>query len=91
MWKQGNRVSTNFIYKFVHPRFYSIQKFDFNELEKSTEYEGGFTEKSSTIVDFWEIVHALPMESKKKLLEFTTGIVIIVIINKLVLTLCLCI
>lgn len=43
------------------------------ELEKSTEYEGGYTEKSQVILDFWSIVHALPMESKKKLLEFTTG------------------
>lgn len=52
----------------------SAQQFDFNELEKATEYEGGFTSKSQTIVDFWTLVHALPMESKKKLLEFTTGL-----------------
>lgn len=52
---------------------FSFKQFDFDELEKSTEYEAGFTEKSQTIVDFWQIVHALPMESKKKLLEFTTG------------------
>lgn len=50
-----------------------LQDFDFNELEKATEYEGGYTEKSKIIIDFWEIVHALSMESKKKLLEFTTG------------------
>lgn len=50
-----------------------LKQFDFNELEKATEYEGGYTDKSQTIIDFWEIVHALPMESKKKLLEFTTG------------------
>lgn len=49
------------------------KKFDFVELEKSTEYEGGYTEKSQIIVDFWSIVHALPIESKRKLLEFTTG------------------
>lgn len=47
--------------------------FDFNELEKATEYEGGYTEKSQIILDFWEIVHALSLESKRKLLEFTTG------------------
>lgn len=50
-----------------------LQDFDFNGLEKATEYEGGFTEKSQTIVDFWNIVHALSTESKRKLLEFTTG------------------
>lgn len=49
------------------------QDFDFNELEKATEYEGGFTEKSQTIIDFWDIVHAFSTESKRKLLEFTTG------------------
>lgn len=51
----------------------SFQEFDFNELEKATEYEGGYTEKSRIIIDFWDIVHGLPLESKKKLLEFTTG------------------
>uniref|UniRef100_A0A8D8P8B6 Ubiquitin-protein ligase E3A n=2 Tax=Culex pipiens TaxID=7175 RepID=A0A8D8P8B6_CULPI len=49
------------------------KKFDFNELEQSTEYEGGFTAESQTIKDFWEIVHGLSMESKRKLLQFTTG------------------
>ncbi|XP_055316657.1 ubiquitin-protein ligase E3A isoform X2 [Sitodiplosis mosellana] len=49
------------------------KEFDFNELEKATEYEGGYTEKSQIIIDFWDIVHGLSLESKKKLLEFTTG------------------
>lgn len=47
--------------------------FDFNELEQSTEYEGGYTLDSQIIKDFWGIVHKLPMESKRKLLQFTTG------------------
>lgn len=42
-------------------------------MEKSTSYANGYTEKSPTIKYFWEIVHSLPLESKKKLLEFTTG------------------
>lgn len=50
-----------------------LQEFDFNELEKATEYEGGYTEKSQIIIQFWDIVHGLSLESKKKLLEFTTG------------------
>uniref|UniRef100_W8BJ43 Ubiquitin-protein ligase E3A n=1 Tax=Ceratitis capitata TaxID=7213 RepID=W8BJ43_CERCA len=49
------------------------RKFDFVELEKSTEYEGGYTKDSQIIKDFWSIVHAMPEESKRKLLEFTTG------------------
>lgn len=43
------------------------------ELEKSTEYEGGYTSECQIIKDFWSIVHSLPDESKRKLLEFTTG------------------
>lgn len=64
-----------FLYHFFFYNKYTdyLQQFDFNELEKATEYEGGYTDKSQTIIDFWDIVHALPMESKKKLLEFTTG------------------
>jgi len=47
--------------------------FDFNELEQATEYEGGYSLESQIIKDFWEIVHKLPIESKRKLLQFTTG------------------
>lgn len=53
--------------------FIKLQEFDFNELEKATEYEGGYTEKSQIIIDFWDIIHGLSLDSKKKLLEFTTG------------------
>ncbi|XP_053954824.1 ubiquitin-protein ligase E3A isoform X2 [Anastrepha ludens] len=49
------------------------RKFDFVELEKSTEYEGGYTKDSQVIKDFWDVVHSMPEESKRKLLEFTTG------------------
>ncbi|KAJ6648241.1 Ubiquitin-protein ligase E3A [Pseudolycoriella hygida] len=49
------------------------KKFDFDELEKATEYEGGYTKESRIIKQFWEIIHALPMDLKRKLLEFTTG------------------
>lgn len=49
------------------------REFDFVELEHSTEYEGGYTEETKIIQDFWSIVHAMPIESKRKLLEFTTG------------------
>ncbi|XP_052846605.1 ubiquitin-protein ligase E3A [Drosophila gunungcola] len=49
------------------------REFDFVELEHSTEYEGGYTEETQIIQDFWSIVHAMPNESKRKLLEFTTG------------------
>lgn len=51
----------------------TLQEFDFVELEHSTEYEGGYTEETQIVQDFWSIVHAMPHESKRKLLEFTTG------------------
>lgn len=49
------------------------KNFDFNELEKATEYDGGYTSASPTIRYFWEIVHKMDEDQKKKLLMFTTG------------------
>lgn len=49
------------------------KNFDFNELEKSTEYEGGYTLDTEIIKHFWTIVHGLSLELKRKLLQFTTG------------------
>ncbi|XP_050416965.1 ubiquitin-protein ligase E3A [Patella vulgata] len=46
---------------------------DFNALEEATEYDNGFTAQSTTIRNFWEIVHAFPETEKRKLLQFTTG------------------
>ncbi|UIZ23250.1 hypothetical protein KXD40_003476 [Peronospora effusa] len=46
---------------------------DFKALEEATHYEDGFAEDSEIIRDFWVIVHALPLEDKKKLLRFATG------------------
>lgn len=50
------------------------KNFDFDELEKSTEYEGGYTTETEIIKHFWSVVHGLSMESKRKLLQFTTGL-----------------
>ncbi|KAI7903295.1 uncharacterized protein BX663DRAFT_508110 [Cokeromyces recurvatus] len=46
---------------------------DFNALEASTVYDGGWTKDSLIIKYFWEIVHSFSYEEKKKLLFFTTG------------------
>jgi len=46
---------------------------DFEALEEATHYEDGFTEDSEIIRAFWGVVHALPLEDKKKLLRFATG------------------
>ncbi|CAH0769771.1 unnamed protein product [Bemisia tabaci] len=49
------------------------KSFNMNELEEATEYDGGYTSETQIIKDFWEIVHALPLESQRKLLQFATG------------------
>ncbi|XP_030748877.1 ubiquitin-protein ligase E3A isoform X2 [Sitophilus oryzae] len=49
------------------------KNFDFDELEKSTEYDGGYSNESQIIKDFWSLVHAFSLEDKRKLLQFTTG------------------
>ncbi|KAF4531751.1 hypothetical protein B566_EDAN014491 [Ephemera danica] len=49
------------------------KNFDFNELEEATEYDGGYSAESQLIRYFWDIVHKMPLESKRKLLQFATG------------------
>jgi len=49
------------------------KEFDFNELENSTEYDGGFSKESPCVTWFWESVHGMSLEDKRKLLQFTTG------------------
>ncbi|KAL1508843.1 hypothetical protein ABEB36_003674 [Hypothenemus hampei] len=49
------------------------KNFDFDELENSTEYDGGYSNDTQVIKDFWSVVHAFSLEDKRKLLQFTTG------------------
>jgi len=49
------------------------KEFDFNELESSTEYDGGFSRETNCVRWFWEVVHSMDIEDKRKLLQFTTG------------------
>ncbi|KAL5012275.1 hypothetical protein ScPMuIL_010826 [Solemya velum] len=49
------------------------EHFDFNALEETTEYDGGFTVDSPVIRHFWEILHDFPEEQKRQWLQFTTG------------------
>jgi ubiquitin-protein ligase E3 A len=49
------------------------QDFDFEALEASTTYDGGFTRNSPIIRWFWEIVHEMTTEQKRQLLSFSTG------------------
>jgi len=46
---------------------------DFEALEGNTHYDGGWTNESPVIREFWEIVHAFTDDQKKRLLFFATG------------------
>ena len=49
------------------------QYLDFHELEKSAKYEDGYEKDSLTCKQFWEVLHELNEEEKKKFLFFVTG------------------
>lgn len=42
-------------------------------MELATQYDGGYTNETTIIKDFWSIVHLLEIEDKRKLLQFATG------------------
>ncbi|KAG1673143.1 Ubiquitin-protein ligase E3A [Nymphon striatum] len=46
---------------------------NFNELEETTEYDGGYYADSPIIKQFWEIVHEFSEDQKRKLLQFCSG------------------
>jgi len=49
------------------------KEFDFNELESSTEYDGGFDKDTPAVKWFWELIHSMSLDDKRRLLQFTTG------------------
>ena len=48
---------------------------DFHELEKATKYDGGYNSKSDTIIKFWDILHSLDLEQKKKFYSFLQEVI----------------
>lgn len=46
---------------------------DFQALEDTTEYDGGYSKNSRIVREFWEIVQAFSDEQKRLFLQFTTG------------------
>lgn len=46
---------------------------DFEDLERNTTYDGGFTESSQAVRWLWEILHALDDAQKRRFLFFCTG------------------
>ncbi|XP_076004731.1 ubiquitin-protein ligase E3A isoform X2 [Genypterus blacodes] len=49
------------------------RKLDFEALEKTTDYDGGYSKDSQIIKDFWETIHSFGEEQKRLFLQFTTG------------------
>lgn len=47
--------------------------FDWETFEKNAHYEQGYNSSHPTIVMFWEALHKLSLEEKKKFLVFLTG------------------
>ncbi|KAL1022069.1 hypothetical protein UPYG_G00021800 [Umbra pygmaea] len=46
---------------------------DFQALEETTEYDGGYSRDSRIIKEFWETLHSFAEEQKRLFLQFTTG------------------
>ena len=68
LWEKG---SSEWCWTEVHPALIShIQ--DFHGLEKECRYDG-YTKTSETIKSFWEIVHTMTEDERKRLLKFCTG------------------
>ncbi|XP_042561351.1 ubiquitin-protein ligase E3A-like isoform X2 [Clupea harengus] len=51
----------------------SRQNLDFQALEETTEYDGGYSRDCRIIRDFWETLHSFSEEQKRLFLQFTTG------------------
>ncbi|XP_015840693.1 probable E3 ubiquitin-protein ligase HERC4 isoform X2 [Tribolium castaneum] len=49
------------------------ENYDWHALEEVAEYKNGYTSSDKTIRWFWEVIHEMPLEDKKKFLLFLTG------------------
>ncbi|XP_050295958.1 probable E3 ubiquitin-protein ligase HERC4 isoform X2 [Anthonomus grandis grandis] len=49
------------------------ENYDWHVLEEVAEYKNGYTSSDPTIRYFWEVIHEMSLEDKKKFLLFLTG------------------
>ncbi|KAF5305408.1 hypothetical protein FQR65_LT07734 [Abscondita terminalis] len=49
------------------------ENYDWHALEESAEYKNGYTSSDQTIRWFWQVIHEMSLEDKKKFLLFLTG------------------
>ncbi|CAB4029070.1 ubiquitin- ligase E3A-like, partial [Paramuricea clavata] len=64
--------------KLVHPEELELlicgcPHIDFTSIEESTSYDNGFSKTHPIILAFWDIVHTMNEDDKKRLLSFVTG------------------
>lgn len=69
----GSRVREIFRWDELQLLICGSDKVDFEALQSSARYMDGFDKDSPTIKFFWEIVHNLDVDNKRKLLSFCTG------------------
>lgn len=46
---------------------------DFDDLQRGTRYEDGYTEQSPIVHDFWAVLHEFNEEEKRAFLKFVSG------------------
>ncbi|CAG0924885.1 unnamed protein product [Notodromas monacha] len=49
------------------------EDYDWDQLEKSSEYKNGYTKDDPTVRIFWQVFHGLTTDEKKRFLKFLTG------------------
>lgn len=49
------------------------ENYDWHALEEAAEYKNGYKSSDPTIRHFWEVIHEMSLEDKKKFLLFLTG------------------
>lgn len=49
------------------------ENYDWHALEESAEYKNGYSSSDQTIRWFWEVIHEMSLEDKKKFLLYLTG------------------
>ncbi|EDO34592.1 predicted protein [Nematostella vectensis] len=73
-----HRVCGGHVLEFFHPQelmemVVGCQEYDFEVLEKITEYKGEYYRKHPVIANFWTVFYEFPLSMKKKFLAFLTG------------------
>lgn len=78
-FKQGfqsicqNKIMRKFHYYDFDLLVSGEEIFDWDALKNNTIYDNGYTDKSDSIVIFWEIFESMNPQEKGKLLQFITG------------------